>query len=132
MMKKIVPALLVIIALYSFYIEKSFKGTWEYGGGVYNGKAEPAPKDYKLQREYTAKEYEARFLESGEKPVVYEKGNYKITQDTCHETQTYSSQPTKVLDITIKYRYQIKNDTLTFNGVLPNGTVVQEYWKKVK
>jgi hypothetical protein len=48
------------------------------------------------------------------------------------DTQTYSLQPSKVTNITIHYGYQVKNDTLTFSGVLPNGTTVKEYWKKVK
>ena len=132
MIRKILSAFLLLAILCSFSFKNDFKGTWEYGGGIYNGKPEAAPKDYKLQRKYEAATYQASLLEAGQKPMVYEKGSYSLKQDTCLETQTYSLQPSKVLNITIKYRYQIKNDTLTFSGVLPNGTVVQEYWKKVK
>jgi hypothetical protein len=132
MIKRTLPALLIFTILCSFNVEKSFKGIWEYSGGIYNGKPEAASKDYKLQRSYKANDYEASFLESGEKPMIYEKGSYKLSGDTCLETQTYSLQQSKVLNITIRYHYEIKNDTLTFNGTLPNGTIVQEYWKKVK
>ena len=132
MMKKILPALLLLIALCAFNIEDSVKGTWEYSGGIYNGKAVPASKDYTLQRKYDAEHYDALFIEKGAEPIPYERGNYVLKQDTCFETQTFSAEPSKLLNITLKYHYQIKNDTLTFNGILPNGTTVQEYWKRVK
>ena len=131
-MKKILSALLLLTVLCSFGIKTPLNGVWEYGGGIYNGKAQAASKDYKLHRQYDARHYSALFMEDGEKPVTYEKGDYELKQDTCSETQTYSSQPSKVIGITIKYRYQIKNDTLTFSGILPNGTTVQEYWKRIK
>jgi hypothetical protein len=108
------------------------KGNWEYSGGTYNGKAEPASKDYTLRRQYDEAHYTALFIEKGAEPIPYEKGDYVLKQDTCLETQTFSSQPSKLLNVTLKYHYLIKNDTLTFNGILPNGTVVREYWKRVK
>jgi hypothetical protein len=73
-----------------------------------------------------------RIIEKGAEPIPYEKGDYVLKQDTCLETQTFSAEPSKLLNITLKYHYLIKNDTLTFSGVLPNGTIVKEFWKKVK
>ncbi|MBB5394465.1 hypothetical protein [Mucilaginibacter sp. AK015] len=132
MFKRIIPAIVLFMALSAFDVTDTLTGTWQYSGGVYNGKAEPAPKDYTLQRQYNEAHYTALLLEKGEQPFPYEKGDYVLKQDTCFETQTFSAQPSKVLNIAIKYRYRIHNDTLTFSGVLPNGTSVQEDWKRVK
>jgi hypothetical protein len=132
MNKYILPAFLVIAVLCAFQSKVPLIGTWQYNGGVYNGTSELPSKDYILQRKYDALHYKAMLIESGVEPVLYEGGNYLLKNDTCLETQTFSSQPSKLLNITVKYHYQIKNDTLTFIGVLPNGTHVQEYWKKVK
>ncbi|RYU92324.1 hypothetical protein EWM62_02490 [Mucilaginibacter terrigena] len=132
MMKRILSAILLVIILCAFGTADTLTGTWQYSGGIYNGKAEPASKDYTLQRQYDDAHYNALFIEKGAEPIPYEKGNYTLKQDTCFETQTFSAEPSKLLNVTLKYRYQIKNDTLTFNGVLPNGTTVQEYWKRLK
>jgi hypothetical protein len=132
MIKKIVSAFLILAALFAFVADAPLKGNWEYSGGIYNGKPEPASKDYTLRRQYDDAHYTALFIEKGAEPFQYEKGDYVLKQDTCLETQTFSTQPSKLLNITLKYHYRIKNDTLTFNGILPNGTVVQEYWKRVK
>jgi hypothetical protein len=132
-MKKIlfaVPA--VVVTLCSFAVKNELKGVWEYAGGVYNGKADSASKDYNLHRKYDASHYEAFLIEPGQLPLVYERGDYTLKTDSCLETQTYSRQPSKVTGVTVHYAYRIKNDTLTFNGTLPNGTTVQEYWKRVK
>jgi hypothetical protein len=111
----------------------SLEGTYIYAGGVYNNNVESASREYKLQRRYSDEEYEATFIEPGQDTVVYEQGKYKLANDTtCLETQTYSKQPSKTLNITVPYVYHISHDTLTFTGKLPNGTTVQEYWKKVK
>ena len=132
-MKKILFTLpAIIIILCSFGVKNRIKGVWEYAGGIYNGKADSASTDYKLHRKYDAAHYEAFFIEPGQPPVTYEKGYYKLKTDSCLETQTYSRQPSKLTGITVHYAYQIKNDTLTFNGILPNGTTVMEYWKRVK
>jgi len=131
-MKRLLFALLPVLALSSFGPRQSFKGVWQYSGGIYNDKAEAASNDYQLQRIYDDAHYQAVFVEPNEKPQIYEKGDYLLKQDTCLETQTYSSQPSKVTGITVHYHYQLRNDTLTFTGVLPNGTTVKEYWKKVK
>jgi hypothetical protein len=132
MIKYILPAFLVIAVLCAFQTELYLKGTWQYSGGVYNGTSESPSKDYILQRKYDATHYNAMFIEKGVDPVSYESGDYILKKDTCLETQTFSSQPSKLLNVTVKYHYQIKNDTLTFIGILPNGTHVQEYWKKVR
>jgi hypothetical protein len=81
---------------------------------------------------YNDAEYEATFIEPGQDTIVYEQGTYKLLQDTCLETQTYSRQPSKTLNIMVRYVYSISHDTLTFTGKLPNGTTVQEYWKKAR
>ena len=132
MMRKIFVAFVLSIFLFAFVADEPLKGNWIYSGGIYNGKATPPSKDYTLQRQYDAAHYTALFIEKGAEPIPYEKGDYVLKQDTCLETQTFSAEPSKLLNITLKYHYLIKNDTLTFSGVLPNGTVVQEYWKKVK
>ncbi|MFD0793851.1 hypothetical protein ACFQZX_09490 [Mucilaginibacter litoreus] len=129
-MKKAFPLILVLALLCSFKIGESLSGRWIYSGGIYNGKPEPAPKDYTLQRQYDAEHYAALLIEKDTPPVTYEAGNYKLLQDSCFETQTFSAQPSNLINVTVKYHYQIKNDTLTFEGILPNGTKVQEYWKK--
>ncbi|TFF39616.1 hypothetical protein [Mucilaginibacter psychrotolerans] len=110
----------------------SLEGTYEYAGGIYNNKAEAASKEYKLQRRYNDAEYEATFIEPGQDTIVYEQGKYALPNDsTCLEIQTYSREPSKTLNKTMFYKYRISHDTLTFRGTLPNGTTVQEYWKKV-
>lgn len=131
MYKSIIAAAAVLI-MSSFYVKPTLKGKWVYAGDIYNGKKQVAATNYKLQRNYDDKHYDAYFIEEGEKPVVYERGDYLLKQDTCTETQTYTSQPSKILGVSIKYIYQIKNDTLTLSGKLPTGAVVQEYWKRVK
>ncbi|WP_374948244.1 hypothetical protein [Mucilaginibacter sp.] len=132
MYPKSLSAIIVIAVCCSFQAKPTLKGVWEYAGDIYNGKKQQAPVNYKLQRNYDNNRYDAFFLEDGEKPVLYEKGDYALKLDTCKETQSYSSQPSKLLGISVKYIYQIKNDTLTLSGRLPSGAVVQEYWKRVK
>ena len=150
-MKKIALILLMGLALFSFrtnfhpkYLSikkritttylastaKTLTGTYAYAGGIYNGKAEKASQGYTLQRTYSKATYTGLFIEKGEEVLIYEKGNYQLMQDTCLETQTYSSQPSKVTGVTLHYHYHFQHDTLTFTGILPNGTTVQEYWKK--
>jgi hypothetical protein len=123
---------LVILTLVmtSFNAANPLKGTWEYAGDIFNGKAEGAPTDYSLQRKYGSKSFESFLLEKGEKPHKYEAGDYTVTADTCSETQTYSSQDSQLIGVTVHYLYTIQNDTLTLTGTLPNGNKVVEYWKK--
>ncbi|AMR33001.1 hypothetical protein A0256_17040 [Mucilaginibacter sp. PAMC 26640] len=110
---------------------KALAGTYQYAGGIYNGKAEKPSGGYTLQRKYDKMTYTGLFIEKGEQTLIYEKGNYRLAQDTCFETQTYSSQPSKVTGVTLHYQYQLRHDTLSLKGGLPNGTTVLEYWKKV-
>jgi len=131
-MKKIAASFLLIILLSSFYQTNTLKGKWEYAGDIFNGKKEGAPTEYTLQRKYNNEHYEASLLEKGSKPEKYETGDYSLNADTCLETQTWTNQESKLLNITIHYHYEIRNDTLILSGILPNGRSVEEYWKRVK
>jgi hypothetical protein len=123
---------ITLLAFSSFYTETTLKGTWEFKGSVLNGKRDGAPKEYTLQRRYTSSQYDAFLLEKGEKAVKFESGNYKLKGDTCLETQTYSSQPTKLKGIIVHYWFKVRNDTLILRAKLPNGMIEEDYWKKVK
>jgi hypothetical protein len=129
--KHIVASALLILAT-SFENPKTLKGTWEYLGGIYNGKKDLAPADYTMQRQYDNTHFNAFALQKGYKPEKYEAGNYVIKGDTCIETETFSSQPSKLKGVPVHYRYRIRHDSLIFNGILPSGMVVEEYWKRVK
>ena len=133
MLRKTISALLITIICSSFVqTTNNLKGTYEFKGGIYNGKKEGAPVDYTLQRKYQADKFDAFLLEKGEKPQKYQSGKYQLKPDSCFETETYSAQPSKLTGITLKYHYTLRNDTLVFQGILPTGMVVEEYWKKVK
>jgi len=125
-------AVLVIFTISSFQSKPSLKGTWEFAGGIYNGKKEGGPTEYKLQRKYTDIGYEAFASQKGYKTEKYEAGTYVFKGDTCVDTETFSSQPSKITNIPIHYTYTLKNDTLTLKGTLPTGMRVEEYWRKVK
>src|SRR5215469_8721470 len=130
MLNFLVFPLSVFIAF--FQTAPTLKGTWEFAGGIYNGKKEGAPTEYKLQRKYTATGYEAFALQKGYKTEKYETGTYVFKGDTCVDTETFCSQPSKIANIPIHYIYTLKNDTLTLKGTLPTGMRVEEYWKKIK
>ncbi len=131
-MKKVFSLLAIVIVFSSFNSQITLKGTWEFRGSIYNGKSDGAPKEYKLQRTYTASTYDAYLLEKGEKTQKYESGKYLLKGDTCLETQTYSAQPSKLKGVTIHYLYHIQHDTLILHTTLPNGNVEEDYWKKIK
>jgi hypothetical protein len=131
-MKKLTGLLALIVLLSSFNQVSSLKGTWEYAGDVFNGKKEGAPTEYTLRREYSDNDFTAYALEKGYQPTKYETGTYSLVADTCLEKQTWCGQPSKLLNITIRYLYTIRNDTLILDGVLPGGGVTEEYWKRVK
>jgi hypothetical protein len=124
--------ILLIVFLSSLQAKISLKGTWEFAGGIYNGKKEGAPTDYKLQRKYTDAGYQAFASQKGYKTEKYEAGTYLFKGDTCVDTETFCSQPSKITNIPIHYLYKLKNDTLTLSAILPTGMRVEEYWRKVK
>jgi len=130
-MKKFSPIFLVF-ALSSIVTTKTLKGTWQFAGGIYNGKKEGAPEGYALHRKYTSKNYQAFVIEKGVKPEKYEAGNYTLSGDTCIDTETFCSQPSQITNIPIPYLYTLSNDTLTLRGTLPTGMQVEEYWTRVK
>ncbi|HVS91743.1 MAG TPA: hypothetical protein VHE59_06910 [Mucilaginibacter sp.] len=131
-MRRIVPFVLLIIVTSAFSGEKGLKGAWIYVGGIYNGKQEGAPNGYSLERKYKSDTFEAFGVEEGVKPQKYEAGTYQLKDDTCIEIQTYSSEPSKLLNIPVRYVYEIRNDSLILKGTLPTGMVVEEYWKRKK
>jgi hypothetical protein len=122
----------IIILLCSFNNPTTLKGTWEFVGGIYNGKKEGAPKEYALHRKYNNQHYEAFVLEKGSKPEKYEAGSYTLKGDTCVETETFCSQPSKIKNIPIHYLFTVRNDTLILKAKLPTKMQVEEYWRKVK
>ncbi|MGN6397156.1 MAG: hypothetical protein ACTHMI_16420 [Mucilaginibacter sp.] len=122
--------LILSIIVSSFDDVKTLKGKWEYAGDIFNGKAEGAPTEYTLERRFTKDKFESFLLEKGEKPQKYEAGEYSLEADTCYQTQTFSAQDSQLLNIRIKYKYTLVNDTLTLSTTLPNGNKVTEFWKK--
>jgi hypothetical protein len=122
----------LLLVLTSFQITTALMGTWEYAGDIFNGKKEPPPTAYTLQRKYSEAHFEAYVIEKGYMPEMYETGDYILKADSCTEIQTFSTQDTKLLNIPVHYQYNISNDTLTLKGILPNGERVEEYWKRVK
>jgi hypothetical protein len=124
--------LFIFFLLSSFQGPNSLKGTWEFVGGVYNGKKEGAPTGYTLHRKYDATHYDAFAIEKGYKTEKYESGTYILKGDSCVDKETFCSQPSKITNIPIHYFYTFKNDTLTLSGRLPTGMVVKEYWKKIR
>jgi len=122
----------LFIIVSSFQTKTTLKGTWEFAGGIYNGKKEGAPAEYALHRIYDAAHYDAFAIEKGYKPEKYEAGDYAFNGDTCVDTETFSSQASKIINIPIHYLYTLKNDTLTLSGKLPTGMIVEEYWKRIK
>ena len=130
-MRIVAGLFLAIILFSSFHQIDNLSGTWQYAGDITNGKKSAAPTEYSLQRNYTASNYEGFVIEKGYEPQKYETGNYKLNDDSCIETQTWCVQPSNLLNIAIHYHTHMINDTLVLTGILPNGTAVEEYWKKV-
>ena len=130
-MKKYFFGSFVIALCSSFFLRDSLKGTWEYEGGIYNGKPQGPTKEYTLQRKYDDTQFQSFVIAKDEQPEKYEAGNYQLNNDTYIETQTFSIQPSKTTGKPLKYFYKIVNDTLVLNGSLPSGMTVIEYWKKL-
>jgi len=133
-MKKIVLTQAIIASIYliSFTEVISLKGTWQYNGGVSNGKAEGPPTQYTLQRKYTDKDFSAYVLEKGSKPEKYEAGTYILKGDTCFETCTFNSQTPQAIGKTVAYIFSVKDGIIHLMATLPGGTVVDDQWKKIK
>ena len=68
---KYLGACLLVLITASFENKKVLKGAWEYAGGIYNGKKEGAPTDYKLQRKYDKEHFESFSVDSGSAPEKY-------------------------------------------------------------
>lgn len=110
----------------------TLEGKWQYAGGTYNGKQEGGTQGYQLQRKYTGKDFEAFMIEDGTAPQKYQAGSYTLNGDSCVETETFSTEPSKLTGVAVHYQYQLKNDTLIFKGKLPTGMQVEEHWTKLK
>jgi hypothetical protein len=108
------------------------KGTWQYDGGVYNGKARNAHTDFQMQRTYKSDTYEAFLLEGSATPELYNSGTFEIKGDSILITSTFSTQPSQNDDVTIAYKFRVEDDRMITSGVLPNGMVVEEHWKKIE
>jgi hypothetical protein len=124
--------ILCMACLTSIKLSGTLAGKYIYAGDIENGKKEAGPTDYTLLRNYDAAHFTAYVIQKGYKTEKYETGNYSLTIDTCFETQTWCSQPSKLLNIAVHYHYSFNKDTLVLKGILPNGTKVEEYWKRVK
>lgn len=124
-------SIILCLVMLSSCSENPLNGTWQYDGGLYNGREQKASSDFKMQRTYKDNTYEAFMIEGSIKPELYNSGIYEVHGDTLLITSKFSSRPSQNTDLTINYRFNIKKDKLTINGVLPNGMVVEEYWKRV-
>lgn len=108
------------------------EGKWQYDGGIYNGKARNAATEFQMQRTYKSGTYEAFLLEGEAKPELYNSGTYEIKGDSILITSKFSTQPSQNDNMTVAYKFKMEDDKMTTNGVLPNGMIVEEYWKRVK
>lgn len=122
----------LILLLVSGCSSTSVEGKWQYDGGIYNGKARNAATEFLMQRTYKSSTYEAFLLEGQAKPELYNSGIYEIKGDSILITSKFSTQPSQNDNVTMGYKFKTEGDKLTTNGVLPNGMVVEEYWKKVE
>jgi len=125
-------SVLFCMILLSSCSKSPIKGTWQYDGGLYNGREQKASPDFQMQRTYTGNTFEAFMIEGSASPELYSSGIYEIKGDSLFITSKFSSRPSQNTDVMIMYKYAINQNKLTINGVLPNGMIVEEYWKKVK
>jgi len=107
-------------------------GIWQYDGGMYNGRPQKASIEFQMQRIYASDTYEAFMFEGNSPAVLYNSGIYEIKGDSVLITSKFSTRPSQNTDVTIAYKFAVNKEKLTINGVLPNGMIVEEYWKKVK
>jgi hypothetical protein len=131
-MKYLIKLNLLVLLLLSLSscTKNPLEGTWQYAGGVYNGRQQKASPDFKMQRTYSANSYEAYKIEGASNQELYNSGVYEIHADTLSIISKFSSRPSQNIDITINYKFKINGDKLTINGILPNGMIVEEYWIK--
>lgn len=127
-----ISSFLFFLVIFSSCNNSPFKGTWQYDGGVYNGKSQKASLEFQMNRIYSENSYEAFMLEGNNPPDLYNSGIYEIKGDSVYITSTFSSRPSQNTDVTIAYKFVVDQDKLTLNGILPNGMIVEEYWKRVK
>jgi hypothetical protein len=130
-MRKFLFLIFITITFFSFDKELTLSGKWEFKGGTYNSKTNQAPKDFTLEKFYFEKEFTTYMLVKSLYPVIYEMGTYKLKGDTCFETLTYRAQLSKPYGIAIRYLYTIRNDTLILKTKLPDGTIEEDYWKRI-
>ena len=123
---------ILILLLVSGCSSSLVEGKWQYDGGIYNGKARNAATEFLMQRTYKSNTYEAFLLEGQAKPELYNSGTYEIKGDSISITSKFSTQPSQNDNVTIAYKFKADGNRLTTSGVLPNGMVVEEYWKKVE
>jgi hypothetical protein len=126
------PSVLLCLIILSSCSSSPIIGTWQYDGGLYNGREQKASPDFQMQRTYTSNAFEAFMIEGSAQPELYSSGIYEIKGDTLLITSKFSSRPSQNTDVMITYKFEIDQDKLTINGILPNGMIVEEYWKKVK
>ena len=122
----------LILLLVSGCSSNAVEGKWQYDGGIYNGKARNAATEFLMQRTYKSNTYEAFLLEGQAEPELYNSGTYEIKRDSILITSKFSTQPSQNDNITIAYKFKAEGNRLTTSGVLPNGMVVEEYWKMVE
>ena len=122
---------ILILLLVSGCSSSLVEGKWQYDGGIYNGKARNAATEFLMQRTYKSNTYEAFLLEGQAEPELYNSGTYEIKGDSILITSKFSTQPSQNDNVRIGYKFKTEGDKLTTSGVLPNGMVVEEYWKKV-
>lgn len=132
-MHKIITTLAFVTLLNfaAFTQLKTLTGTWQFNGGIYNGKRDTASLGYTMRRVYTDKGFNAYASQKGYKTERYEAGNYVLKGDNCYETQIYSSRPSQTTGKTIVYTYKIQKGELILSGTLPSGMVVEEHWKRI-
>ena len=85
-----------------------------------------------MQRIYSANGYEAYLLEGNNPPNLYNSGTYEIKGDSVFITSKFSSRPSQNTAITIANKFAFDQNKLIVNGILPNGMIIEEYWKRVK
>jgi hypothetical protein len=126
-----ISLVLFCIVFHSSCSNNLIKGTWQYDGGVYNGRSQKASVEFQMNRIYTSDSYEAFMLEGNNPPELYNSGIYEIKGDSIFITSKFSSRPSQNTDVTIAYKFSVHQNKLTLYGILPNGMIVEEYWKRV-